>query len=575
MQTGKITALYVRFSYDDGIDAESGSIEHQKSLLRSYAESNGFTDLSYYADDGYTGTNFNRPDFQRMLGDIHKGLVSTVIVKDMSRLGRNYLMVGQYVEIEFPKHNVRFIAISDNVDSAKGMNDLLPIHNLMNEWYSRDISKKVRAMIRQKGNSGQSIASKLPYGYYNTPEDKQTWLIDESAANVVRRIFDLYLNQSFGMYQIARILKAEGIPRPTYHRRMAKGIKVEADDLCVWSASVVRDILQHREYIGDTVNFRTEITSYKNKKVIHNSDDKLKIFPNTHPAIIDKETFQKVQDKISKEIRHTRNVHSYLFADYLYCMDCHSRMHGRQCYLKGGRTLSAYECSTYRKSKGCCFHGVPEMYLQAEVLAKIQNVLAFAKSNSAEFRQNISKALEKQSDGSKAVIQEELDKAQARTAEIDTYIQGGVSSFIILHQNIARPSFLILQSYNLQTFGLCYMKLVRSVQKTKKSRLNYEIIRFLYSFGVSASSILCEKRFPKLGTTGKTFETEHNQGKKKERAWAEVRRISDELCRENNLSVIKNPEQSKGKSHWEWDMSRHIMESKAEICHRSGRKGER
>ncbi len=196
-----------------------------------------------------------------MLGDIHKGLVSTVIVKDMSRLGRNYLMVGQYVEIEFPKHNVRFIAISDNVDSAKGMNDLLPIHNLMNEWYSRDISKKVRAMIRQKGNSGQSIASKLPYGYYNTPEDKQTWLIDESAANVVRRIFDLYLNQSFGMYQIARILKAEGIPRPTYHRRMAKGIKVEADDLCVWSASVVRDILQHREYIGDTVNFRTEITS--------------------------------------------------------------------------------------------------------------------------------------------------------------------------------------------------------------------------------------------------------------------------------------------------------------------------
>lgn len=424
MQTGKITALYVRFSYDDGIDAESCSIEHQKSLLRSYAESNGFTNLSYYADDGYTGTNFNRPDFQRMLGDIHKGLVSTVIVKDMSRLGRNYLMVGQYVEIEFPKHNVRFIAISDNVDSAKGMNDLLPIHNLMNEWYSRDISKKVRAMIRQKGNSGQSIASKLPYGYYNTPEDKQTWLIDESAANVVRRIFDLYLNQSFGMYQIARILKAEGIPRPTYHRRMAKGIKVEADDLCVWNASVVRDILQHREYIGDTVNFRTEITSYKNKKVIHNSDDKLKIFPNMHPAIIDKETFQKVQDKISKEIRHTKNVHSYLFADYLYCMDCHSRMHGRQCYLKGGRTLSAYECSTYRKSKGCCFHGVPEMYLQAEVLAKIQNVLAFAKSNSAEFRQNISKALEEQSDGSKAVIQEELDKAQARTAEIDKYIQG-------------------------------------------------------------------------------------------------------------------------------------------------------
>ncbi len=424
MQTGKITALYVRFSYDDGIDAESGSIEHQKSLLKSYAESNGFTNLAYYADDGYTGTNFNRPDFQRMLSDIKKGLVGTVIVKDMSRLGRNYLMVGQYVEMEFPKHNVRFIAISDNVDSAKGMNDLLPINNLMNEWYSRDISKKVRSMIRQKGNSGQSISSKLPYGYYNTPKDKQTWLIDELAAEVVRKIFDLYLNQSFGMYQIAKILKAEGVPRPTYHRRLSKGIKVEAEDLCVWSASVIRDILQHREYIGDTVNFRTEITSYKNKKVIHNSDEKIRIFPNTHPAIIDRETFQRVQDKISKEIRHKRNVYSYLFADYLYCMDCHSRMHGRQCYLKGHRSLPAYECSAYRKSKGCCFHGVPEMYLQAQVLAKIQNVLNYAKSSPKEFKQNIQKLLIQQADGSKAVMEEELKKAQTRTAEIDKYIQG-------------------------------------------------------------------------------------------------------------------------------------------------------
>lgn len=187
---------------------------------------------------------------------------------------------------------------------------------------------------------------------------------------------------------------------------------------------MVRGILQHREYVGDTVNFRTEITSYKNKKMIHNDDDKLRIFPNTHPAIIDRETFQRVQDKIEKEIRHTRNVHSYLFADQLYCMDCHSRMHGRQCYLKGKRSLPAYECSTYRKSKGCCFHGVPEMYLQAEVLAKIQDVLTFAKSNPTVFKQNIHKALAEQSDGSKAVMKEELEKAQKRTAEIDKYIQG-------------------------------------------------------------------------------------------------------------------------------------------------------
>lgn len=191
MVTGTITALYTRFSYDDGIDAESGSIEHQKQLLTSYAENNGFTDIRYYSDDGYTGTTFSRPDFQRMMEDIRHGLVKTVIIKDMSRFGRNYLMVGQYTEIELPKYGVRLIAVNDNVDTAKGTNDLLPINNLMNEWYSKDISKKVRAMIQHKGKSGQSVSSRVPYDYYNLPEDKQKWLINDEEAEVVRLIFDL------------------------------------------------------------------------------------------------------------------------------------------------------------------------------------------------------------------------------------------------------------------------------------------------------------------------------------------------------------------------------------------------
>ena len=243
MQTGKITALYVRFSFDDGIDTESGSIEHQKALLKNYAESNGFTNLSYYADDGYTGTNFNRPNFQRMMDDIKNGLVGAVIVKDMSRLGRNYLMVGQYVEIDFPKYDVRFIAISDNVDSAKGMNDLLPINNLMNEWYSRDISKKIRSMVHQKGNSGQHITSKLPYGYYNTPENKQDWQVDEEAAERV------------------------GVE---YHKKIGKGIVVTAENIYLWNSGTIAAILKRQEYVGDTVNFRTQIASYKNKTVIYN-----------------------------------------------------------------------------------------------------------------------------------------------------------------------------------------------------------------------------------------------------------------------------------------------------------------
>lgn len=424
MQTGKITALYVRFSYDDGIDAESGSIEHQKALLKNYAESSGFTNLSYYADDGYTGTNFNRPNFQRMMNDIRNGLVGTVIVKDMSRLGRNYLMVGQYVEIDFPKYNVRFIAISDNVDSAKGMNDLLPINNLMNEWYSRDISKKIRSMVRQKGNSGQHITSKLPYGYYNTPENKQVWLIDEEAAEVVREIFDLYVHHAMGTKQIALQLQAEKRIGIQYYRKMKRGISVTAENIYSWCSATVVSILKRQEYVGDTVNFRTQITSYKNKTVIYNGSDKIKVFPDTHPAIISRELFQMAQDRREKTIRRPSRPHKYLFGDYLYCMDCHARMHGRQCGTKRENILYCYECTTYRKSKGCYFHGVPEKYLEDEVLKAIQRIISKAKSNPDEFYKTIQKRIENKSNDSKAVISAELEKSQLRIREIDKYIQG-------------------------------------------------------------------------------------------------------------------------------------------------------
>lgn len=397
MQTGKVTALYVRFSYDDGIDAESGSIEHQKALLKSYAESNGFTNLAFYADDGYTGTNFKRPSFQRMMSDIKKGLVETVIVKDMSRLGRNYLMVGQYTELEFPKHNIRFIAINDNVDSDKGMNEFLPIHNLMNEFYSRDISKKIRAAVRQKGNSGQAVTSALPYGYIRNPEDKNDWIIDQYAGEIVRRIFDYYVNHMMSAHEIAKILTSEKHLLPRVYRRARKGIEVD-ENACQWSVSTILQILKHQEYVGDTVNFRCEITSYKNKKIIYNGDDKIKIFPDTHPAIVNREIFQMAQDRREKTIRHISRPHKYIFKDFLYCKDCHARLHGRQ---SGGKKLAyGYECSTYRKHKGCYFHGVSEEFLEKEVLKEIQRVLQTAKSNPDEFRNIVQKRLEKQSDGS-------------------------------------------------------------------------------------------------------------------------------------------------------------------------------
>lgn len=423
MQTVRFTALYARFSYDDGIDATSGSIEHQKSLLQNYADSNGFTNCRFYADDGYTGTNFDRPDFKRMIEDIRSGLIGTVIFKDMSRLGRNYLMVGQYTEIEFPKYNVRYIAISDNVDSAKGTNDLLPINNLMNEWYSRDISKKIRAQIHHKGRSGQAITSKLPYGYRRNPKDKNEWIVDETASQVVKEIFDMYLNQSLGMKVIARLLNERKIVSPDSHRMLLKGMNVDEDKLYRWCGATVVKIIRRREYVGDTVNFRTEITSYKNKKIIHNGDDKILIFADTHPAIISREAYQQAQEKYEKNLRHTEKPRKYLFNDYLYCMDCHSKMHGKKTF--GSKEIKyGYECSTYRKSKGCYYHGVPEEYLKSKVLEIIQCLVRYAKEKPDEFHKNVKQIIDDMNDGSKAVMSEELEKAQKRIAEIDKYIQG-------------------------------------------------------------------------------------------------------------------------------------------------------
>jgi hypothetical protein len=341
----------------------------------------------------------------------------------MSRLGRNYLMVGQYTEIEFPKYGVRLIAVSDNVDTAKGTNDLLPINNLMNEWYSRDISKKVRAQIHHKGKSGQPITSKLPYGYTHNPDDKKAWIIDETAANAVREIFDLYLNKSMSAKAIAEQLNREKIISPQAYRKLEKGETVADDSLYCWCGTTVISIIRRQEYVGDTVNFRTEITSYKNKKIIYNDDDKVLIFPDTHPAIISREMFQQASDKREKNLRHVEKPRKYLFNDHLYCMDCHGRLHGKKSM---GSKVSkfCYECSTYRKNKGCYYHGVPEEYLKREVLAEIQRVFGYAKSNPDSFYNNVRAVLDRQSDGSKAVMSAELEKSQNRIAEIDRYIQG-------------------------------------------------------------------------------------------------------------------------------------------------------
>lgn len=479
MTTGTITALYTRFSYDDGIDAESGSIEHQKQLLTSYAENNGFTDIRYYSDDGYTGTNFKRPDFQRMMEDIRQGLIKTVIIKDMSRFGRNYLLVGQYTEIEFPKYGIRLIAVNDNVDTAKGTNDLLPINNLMNEWYSRDISKKVTAMIQHKGKSGQSVSSLIPYGYYNSPEDKQKWLINEKEAEVVRLIFDLYLNYNYNMTDIANILKEKQIIRPKYKKNVSTEIKVSEDDLYNWSKTTIKDIPRRREYIGDTVNFRSESVSYKTKKRVRISQDKYLVFPNTHPAIISHEEFQKAQDKYEKNFRHRGKSQHYLLSDQLYCMDCHARMHGRQASAKGGIKKHSYECTTFHKGKGCCFHGASEEYLIGIILKKIQAVLTYAKSDYDSFSKEIQKILDRNSDGTKAVMQGELEKAQSRNTEIDKYIQGLFEAKV--KGEIDGTLFANLKKTYDEEKNQLSMVIINLIEKLNDKNQNSDKVKILYS----------------------------------------------------------------------------------------------
>ena len=300
MQTGKITALYARFSFDDGIDTESGSIEHQKALLKNYAESNGFTNLSYYADDGYTGTNFNRPNFQRMMNDIKNRLVGTVIVKDMSRLGRNYLMVGQYVEIDFPKYDVRFIAISDNVDSAKGMNDLLPINNLMNEWYSRDISKKIRGTFQVQKKQGKYMSGFAPYGYRKDPADRHRFLIDEAAAETVRNIYTLYL-EGVSVQKIAERLNRQQILPPTEYKRKIQKLsyvnRQGKNQVQKWNAPTIYSILKNQVYTGAMVQHKTEKISYKIEKYRNIPMEERYVVEGMHEAIISKELFAMAQEK--------------------------------------------------------------------------------------------------------------------------------------------------------------------------------------------------------------------------------------------------------------------------------------
>lgn len=422
----KITALYCRLSRDDELQGDSNSIKNQKAILQKYAEDNGFRNLRFFVDDGYSGTNFDRPDFQRMIAEMGDGNVATIIVKDMSRLGRDYLKVGYYTEVAFPEADVRFIAINNGVDSANQQDsDFTPFLNIINVWYAKDTSKKIRAVFKAKGESGKPLCTNPPYGYVKDPQDKLHWIIDEDAATVVKEIFHLCM-KGLGPTQIATELTKRKIENPAAHGKR-NGINVSAqqerDDLFIWRTSTIARILTRQEYLGHTVNFKTKRKSYKQKKQLKNNPSEWQIFRNTHDAIIDEETFKTVQRIRDGRRKVSRLGDMGILSGMMFCADCDNKLY--QVRGKGWEHDKEYfVCATYRKVKGgCSSHQIRNVVVEQLLLQNLQRVTAFARGHEDEFLQLITNNFEKELNKELRDCRKEFDQAKARISKLDTIIQ--------------------------------------------------------------------------------------------------------------------------------------------------------
>ncbi|TXT17052.1 MAG: hypothetical protein FD133_1566 [Erysipelotrichaceae bacterium] len=419
----KWAALYCRLSRDDDNEGDSNSIANQKKILQKYAMENGYTNFKFFIDDGYSGTNFNRPGFQEMIADIEAGNVSTVIIKDMSRFGRDYLQVGMYTEIMFPEQNIHFIAINDGVDSEKGDNEFTPFRNIINEWYAKDTSKKIRAVNQAKGKAGEHLSTHAPFGYIKDPDNPKKWVVDEDAAEIVRRIFNLCVN-GIGPTQIATRLNAESVPTPTAYRTKnglsgASGGLTQAAER--WRSATVVHILEHKEYLGHTVNFKTYRKSYKQKKKCDNPEEKQLVFENTHEAIIEPEVFELVQKIRQQRRRVTRFGDAGLFSGLLFCADCGKKMY----YCRSHNyTQEYYTCSTYRTDvHRCTAHYIGIQALTKVVQSELRRIIGFASAYEDQFVQMVMHNSMRDQKRILAVKQKELVQFQKRTKELDILFQ--------------------------------------------------------------------------------------------------------------------------------------------------------
>ena len=415
------TALYCRLSQDDGIEGDSNSIQNQKAILQKFAEDHHFPSPCFYVDDGFSGGNFQRPAFQQMISDMENGEIGIIVTKDLSRLGRNQLHTGLYIEERFPMFGVRYIAINDNVDTdSSESNDLMPFKNLFNEWFIRDTSRKIRAVLKAKAERGERLGSRAPYGYRKAPDTKKL-IVDEEAAAIVRRIFAMCASGS-GPSQIARILKKEQILTPTMYAYTRYGITHTCLDTAHpynWSDSAIANLLENEIYLGNTVNMKHSSRSYKDKRRVEHPREECLVFENTHPALITREVWDVVQRVRKNKRRLTKMEEQSKYSGLVFCADCGSNM-----VLHRAHTMSAsynhFTCRTYKKDwEACTGHYIRECVLDEVVLEDLRRVTAMARERPEEFAAYIGSRQSAEIQREIRRQEKELAAMRKRKAELD------------------------------------------------------------------------------------------------------------------------------------------------------------
>lgn len=421
MSNLKKTALYCRLSQDDGLEGDSNSIQNQKNILQKFAEDHHFPNPCFYVDDGFSGGNFQRPAFQQMISDMENGEIGIIVTKDLSRLGRNQLHTGLYIEERFPMFGVRYIAINDNVDTdSSESNDLMPFKNLFNEWFIRDTSRKIRAVLKAKAERGERLGTRAPYGYIKDPETKKL-AVDDEAAAIVRRIFAMCASGN-GPSQIARILKKEQVLTPTMYAYTRYGMNHTCLDTAHpynWSDSAIANLLENEIYLGNTVNMKYSTKSYKDKRRVEHSREECLVFKDTHPVLITQEVWDIVQRVRKNRRRPTKMEEQNKYSGLVFCADCGSNM-----VLHRARTMSAsynhFTCRTYKKDgESCTGHYIRECVLDEVVLEDLRRVTAMARERPEEFAAYIGSKQSAEIQREIRRQEKELAAMRKRKAELD------------------------------------------------------------------------------------------------------------------------------------------------------------